>query len=263
MRQLITPNPDIPCKPGWCLAYVNEAFGVPKRFGSATDAWFGSTTQHRNRNFPAGVWTPVWYGLDTTPLGHVVLLAPDGSVYSTSDLTNTPHHHPHLADLEAYYAYYGMTLTYRGWTEDVEGTPVIGGDGLAYMGETITPTSEEDDMAYTPAELKQLVAEGVQDYFRLKGEFQDGRNAIDHLNQIRTDVVSAKTVAMTIPQAVLFDTKVDGRNLFDSIKQVRTDLFGTRGNIDIPALAKELASQLEATDIAALAAQLQITVKEG
>lgn len=263
MRQIITPNPNIPCKPGWCLAYVNEAFGVPKRFGSATAAWFGSSTQHTDENFPAGVWLPVWYALANEPAGHVVLRAPDGSCYSTSDLSNTPHHHPNLAHLESYYAYYGMTLTYRGWTEDVEGTPVIAGDSINPMGDIITPTSEEDDMAYTPEELKQLVAEGVQDYFRLKGEFQDGRNAIDHLNQIRTEVVGAKAVAAGLPQAILFDVKVDGRNLFDSIKQVRTDVFGTRGNVDVQALAKELASQLEAKDVAALAAQLQITVKEG
>jgi hypothetical protein len=94
---------------------------------------------------------------------------------------------------------------------------------------------------------------------------QDGRNVIDHLNQTRTDVISTKDVASAIPQKILFDTKVEGRNLFDSIKQVRTDVFGTRSSgtaIDIPALAKELASQLEAKDVAALAAQLQITVKE-
>jgi hypothetical protein len=145
MRQLITPNPNIWCQPGWCLAYVNEAFGVPKKYGSATDAWNGSKTQHRDRDFPPGVWVPVWYGLDTTPLGHVVLLAPDRSVYSTSDLSNTPRHHPDLADLEAYYAYYGMKLTYRGWTEDVEDTPVLadGPSGLAAQGD-ITPITEPE-----------------------------------------------------------------------------------------------------------------------
>jgi hypothetical protein len=77
---------------------------------------------------------PVWYGLDKEPAGHVVIRMPDGSVYSTSDLTNTPHHHPDLADLERYYAYYGMNLTYRGWTEDVQGIPVITDFGLAAQG---------------------------------------------------------------------------------------------------------------------------------
>jgi hypothetical protein len=70
---------------------------------------------------------------------------PDGSVYSTSDLGNVPHHHPDLADLEAYYAHYKMNLTYRGWTEDVCGFPVISLDGISPQG-TITP-QEDDDLA--------------------------------------------------------------------------------------------------------------------
>jgi len=137
--QVTTPNPNIPCRPGWCLQYVREAFGLPARYASATEAWEKSTSQHRDRNFPPGVWHPVWYGLVNEPLGHVILRAPDGSVYSTSDLTNTPHHHPDLADLEAFYAYYGMTLTYRGWTEDVAGYPVIATTGLAAQGTITTP----------------------------------------------------------------------------------------------------------------------------
>jgi len=123
--QAITPNPDIPCKPGWCLAYVNEAFGVPKKFGSATDAWNGSTTQHTDINFPSGVWLPLWFSLATEPAGHVALRAPDGSVYSTSNpYGTTPRHHPNLADLIYVYSF-DNPLTYLGWTEDVEGTPVI------------------------------------------------------------------------------------------------------------------------------------------
>jgi len=149
MYQIITPNPDIPCKPGWCLEYVNNAFGVPAVYGSATAAWDASTTKHYARDFPAGVWLPVWYGLANEPLGHVVLRAPDGSVYSTSDLTNVPHHHPSLDELESYYAYYGMPLTYRGWTEDVEGTPVVAPSSGTISVEgsiTQTTTTEDDEM---------------------------------------------------------------------------------------------------------------------
>jgi hypothetical protein len=132
--QAVTPNPNIPCKPGWCLQYVRQAFGQPAVYPTATAAWEASKTKHRDRNFPPGVWVPVHYGLDKEPAGHIVLLAPNGSVYSTSDLSNTPHHHPDLADLERYYAYYGMNLTYRGWTEDVQGIPVITDFGLAAQG---------------------------------------------------------------------------------------------------------------------------------
>ena len=152
--QAITPNPNIPCKPGWCLQYVRQTFGLPAIHPTATAAWYAGT-QHRDRDFPPGVWVPVWYALANEPAGHVVLMAPDGSVYSTSDLGNKPHHHPDLADLEAYYRRYGMTLTYRGWTEDVQGIPVITRGGLAAQG-TITALEEDELSAQDVEALQQI-----------------------------------------------------------------------------------------------------------
>lgn len=131
--QAITPNPDIWCRPGWCLEYVRTAFGLPAVHPSATANWEASATKHRDRAFPAGVTVPVWYGVAGVPEGHVVLRMADGSVYSTTNAnSNTPRHHPNLADLERIYAGAGLPLTYRGWTEDVAGTRVI--------------TQKEDDM---------------------------------------------------------------------------------------------------------------------
>jgi hypothetical protein len=256
MIQLVTPNPHIPCKPGWCLAYVNEAFGVAKRYGSATAAWNGSKTQHRDRNFPPGVWVPVWYGLVDEPLGHVVLLAPDGSCYSTSDLSNKPYHHPNLAHLEAFYAYYGMTLTYRGWTEDVEDTPVVSNDGINYSG-TITPASEEDDplAGFSREELVQIAAEGTIQGLRTKGEFQDGRSAIDHLNQVRTELGNTKAAVEHVPATILYEQKEDGRGVMNWFKQLRADIYASEQNapdLDVDALATALADRLPKADAEAL-----------
>ena len=143
--QLVTPNPHIPCQPGWCLQYVRQAFGLPARHPTATAAWEASSSKHRDRNFPPGVWHPVWFSLANEPAGHVALRSPNGKVYSTSDLGTVPHEHLDLSDLMNYYARYDMTLTYLGWTEDVAGYPVITDGGIAAQG-TITP-SQEDDMA--------------------------------------------------------------------------------------------------------------------
>jgi hypothetical protein len=151
MRQLITPTPVIPATGGWCLMYVRQAFGLPARYASATEAWDRSTSKHRDRNFPKGLWVPVWYGLDTTPLGHVVLLAPDGSCYSTSDYSGWPVHHPSLQHLEDFYAYYGMNLTYRGWTEDVASYPVLGPD----LAPASTPTTPKE-IPLTAAEVAEI-----------------------------------------------------------------------------------------------------------
>jgi len=126
-----------------------------------------------------------------------------------------------------------------------------------------TTTSEEDDMPFTAAEVQQLVTQGVQDYFRLKGEFQEGRNAIDHLNQIRTEVGNTKASVEHVPSTILYEERVGGRNIFDWLKHNVAVTAGIKpGTIDIEALASALSEQLEAKDIAALAEQLQITVKE-
>lgn len=146
--QIITPNPDIACTPGYCLQYVRQTYGLPARHPSATAAWNASDSKHYGRDFPPGLWTPVWYGIAREPLGHVVLLAPDGSVYSTSDNSTIPHHHPNLQDLEDYYAGWGWPLTYRGWTEDVAGYPVI-------------TTNNEDDMNSDQADMLNRIHDRI------------------------------------------------------------------------------------------------------
>jgi hypothetical protein len=150
MKQLVTPTPIIPCVGGWCLQYVRQAFNLPARYDDATEAWNKSTSKHMDRNFPPGLWTPVWYGIVENPLGHVVLHAPDGRVYSTSDYSGWPVIHNSLADLEAFYAYYGLTLQYRGWTEDVAGYAVLGGSTINV--ESTTKKEEDFFMALTASE---------------------------------------------------------------------------------------------------------------
>lgn len=159
--QLITPNPDIPCTPGYCLQYVRETFALPIRYGSATEAWNKSPSQHRDWNFPPGCWVPVWFAIDIEPNGHVALLAPDGSVYSSSDMTNVPHHHPSIADLIDYYLRWGkMTLTYLGWSEDVAGYPVVSADNSINFQSATIP--EDDPLStFTFADLKQAALEGA------------------------------------------------------------------------------------------------------
>jgi hypothetical protein len=116
---------------------------------------------------------PVWFSLVDEPAGHVALLAPDGSVYSTSDLGNVPHHHPNLDELISYYAYYGLTLTYLGWTEDIENVAVVAGS-LAYAGGTTTP--QEDELS---AEQIDALHEAIQKdiafvYDRIRNELLPG-----------------------------------------------------------------------------------------
>lgn len=158
-KQLVKPNPNIPCKPGWCLQYVREAFGIyPGVYPSATAGWANAQYKHPGELPPRGVWTPVWFYMKDEPLGHVVLSAPDGSIYSTSDPSTVPHHHPNLADLMGYYAYWGLPLTYLGWSEDIETVRVVEvKDTIEYSGE-ITPQPQEEDDMFNDDDRKLLTA---------------------------------------------------------------------------------------------------------
>jgi len=160
--QLITPSPNIAAEEGMCLQYVRQTFGLPVRYGSATEAWNNSPSKHRDRNYPQNVWFPVWWALDKNVNGHVALAHSVYGVYSTSNLNPNPlKHHPSIADVEAYYAKYGFTLTYRGWTEDVAGTPVIADFGLAAQGDIKTgglTVADIDSITKQLADIKALLA---------------------------------------------------------------------------------------------------------
>jgi hypothetical protein len=117
--QYITPNPNIACRPGWCLEYVRKTFNLPVKYPTADAAWEGSRFKHRDQSFPA-LWVPHWFDVKGVPAGHVVLRAPDGRIYSTTTPGRlTPTVHPNLAHLMKVYADAGLPLTYLGWTEDV------------------------------------------------------------------------------------------------------------------------------------------------
>jgi hypothetical protein len=137
----------------------------------------------------------------------------------------------------------------------------------AISAQSSTTTSEEDDplAGFSRADLVQIAAEGTIQALQTKGEMQDGRSMIDHLNQMRTEVGNTKASVEHIPATILYEQKEDGRCLFDWLKQLRADIYTSEqnaGGLDIPALAKVLSEQLADADVHALAAQLQISVKE-
>lgn len=154
-QQLVTPDPDITCWPGMCLQYVRQAFGAPLVEPTATDGWNKAKYKHTDRNFPDGVWVPLWFAIPGIPAGHVALRAPDGSVYSTSDNSNTPHHHPSLDELIWYYGprvqpQYQLELQYLGWSEDISTVRVV----QELTINTESTTIQEDDL--TPEQAAQL-----------------------------------------------------------------------------------------------------------
>jgi len=113
-----------------CLQYVRQAFGAPLVEPTATEGWNRAKYKHTDFNFPDGVAVPLWFAIPGVSAGHVVIRMPDGSVYSTSDNSNVPHHHPSLADLIWYYGprvqpEYQLKLQYLGWSEDISTVRVV------------------------------------------------------------------------------------------------------------------------------------------
>jgi hypothetical protein len=139
--QIVEPNPNIPCQPGWCLQYVRQTFGASAVEPTATAGWNNAKYRHEDWDFPDNCWVPVWLSLAYEPAGHVALLAPDGSVYSTSDDSPVPHHHPSMADLIAYY--WRNPLTYLGWSEDISGVTVVQNISLNLESVDDMPSAQE------------------------------------------------------------------------------------------------------------------------
>lgn len=207
MKQLIIPNPHIKCYPGWCLMYVRQAFGLNGLYPSATAGWNAARYKHRDRNFPAGRWVPVWFHLGEEPLGHVALMAPDGSVFSTSDPSNTPHHHPNLNHLLSYYR--ALRPTYLGWTEDIEGVAVVtAADSINLTGST---TSEGDLDMSGAEEVKDYVQDLAYNGWKDNdGNWHPGFMLVGEENQRRLDGITklllpgeeGERIAGPIPQMI-------------------------------------------------------------
>lgn len=201
MKQLITPNPNIKCYPGWCLMYVRQAFGLNGLYPSATAGWNAARYKHRDRNFPAGRWVPVWFHLGEEPLGHVALIAPDGSVFSTSDPSNTPHRHPNLDHLLSYYK--ALRPTYLGWTEDIEGVAVVkAADSINLSGST---TTEGDANMAALDYIQDIAYEGWTDKDGKKHPgfmlvIEENQRRLDGLTELILPGVSGERNAGPIPQ---------------------------------------------------------------
>lgn len=212
--QLITPNPNIPCEPGYCLQYVRQTFGLNGLYPNATAGWIAARRKHYDWNFPAGLSVPVWFGIDKEPRGHVILLQPDGSVYSTSDDSTIPHHHPSISDLMAYYAGADLPLTYRGWTEDIEGVSVVSADSINPSSST---TTSEGDLDMSGAEvvkeyMKDLALDGWTDD---AGNWHPGFMLTTEETQRRLDALTR----LILPGE-------DGKRLAGPIPQMLADLQG-------------------------------------
>ena len=105
---------------GWCLAYVQTAFGTGWSGSTAWDCWTNRLTKkHADRNLPAGVYIPIFFS-GYYGMGHTAIYK-DGKVWS-SPLTHKPYADVFnsVGEVERSFG-----VTYVGWSEDLGGSLVV------------------------------------------------------------------------------------------------------------------------------------------
>ncbi len=104
---------------GWCLAYVQTAFGTGWAGSTAWDCWENHTVnKHTDRNLPSGVYVPIFFS-GYHGQGHTAIYK-DGTVWSspishkpTADVWGS------IAEVERHYG-----VVYAGWAEGLGGVQV-------------------------------------------------------------------------------------------------------------------------------------------
>lgn len=128
-KQIRDANWAIPYTGGWCLNYVQRAFGTPWAGSTATDSWNRAAKKHYDLP-PKGKTVPVYFsgmsGYDGDP-GHIAIVLDDGNVASS---TQSGYHsqgyiHPNLNHLIATYKPYHPNFKYLGWSEDLGGVDLV------------------------------------------------------------------------------------------------------------------------------------------
>ena len=114
---------------GWCLAYVQTAFGAGWSGSTAWDGWTNRTQgKHADGNIPTDVYVPIWFDgyWQGGRYGHVAIIyinSKTGAVRIwTSPYTNKPYADV-LTSIPEVERIYGMK--YVGWSEFVGPTRVI------------------------------------------------------------------------------------------------------------------------------------------
>jgi hypothetical protein len=145
---------------GWCLKFVQDAFGTDHPYPSANASWdanFGNGN-HPGELPPAGVTVPIYFSLGNVPAGHVAISLDDGSVASSTQGGSHAEGfiHPNLQNLIDTYAKYNGGCTYLGWSEYVGSVQVVS------QNQVNQPSQGGTDMAEKANEdTARILAHGI------------------------------------------------------------------------------------------------------
>ena len=153
MRQLITPNLNIPYVGGLCEGYVEGTCGqatLPTRNHQMTYGVYGNAVSPVNRGEtakwdanpgngnrpnqqpPKGVIVPIYFTLGSTPAGHTALSLGDGRVISSSlpGYNDRGYIHNSIQDLINFYAPSNGGCKYIGWSTHVGRLKIVEEDDM-------------------------------------------------------------------------------------------------------------------------------------
>lgn len=131
-RQLVAPNLATVSPIGSCLWFAETAFNTPHNTANrvndcATDEWNAAQFRYLDRDFPTGVYVPIWFSYWATlnriykDWGHVAILMPDGRVLSSPYKQDNSQQIFNSVDDCARV----LRCTYLGWSEDLAGIKLI------------------------------------------------------------------------------------------------------------------------------------------
>lgn len=135
-------NWQVPYTGGWCLKWVQDAFGTDHPYPSASAAWNANygNGNHPGELPPKGKTVAVYFALGNVPEGHVAISLDDGYVASSTQPGWHPqgYLHPNLQNMIDVYGKYNGGCTYLGWSE--------------YVGsvKTLVYEAVRDEVAVTP-----------------------------------------------------------------------------------------------------------------
>ena len=143
-------NWKVPYVGGWCLKYVQDAFGTDHPYPSAIAAWnanYGGGN-HPNERPLAGITVPVYFTLGTNTNGHVAISLSDGTVASSAQAGSHPEGfiYPNLQSMINAYAKYNGGCTYLGWSEYVGTVRVV--QNVIQGGNNMIPNIDQLDALF-------------------------------------------------------------------------------------------------------------------
>lgn len=236
-KQLKDANMKIGYVGGWCLKYVQDAFGTDHPYPTALAEWNATSPNNHTDLPPAGVTVPVFFSLGNVPAGHVAISLNDGYIASSTQAGTHPgpYFHKNLDDLVAVYGKYNGGATYLGWSEVV---------GTVRVVEPVNLNATDDQIRAAYQEILERPADesGLVHYRNFTNDFvrQDLANSAEFKSlQAHKQVVAAANAKAA----------QDAKDAADAQAKADADA-AVKAQADADARQKALEAQTEADAVA-------------